>query len=153
RQSESDLTIRTAILEARYILGERELFDELRHRFTKELVMNSGPEFVIAKLEERDRRHRKAGESRYLVEPNVKDGKGGLRDLHTLFWIGKYFYRVESGEQLIAKGVFTRKELNMFRKAEDFLWAVRCHMHFVTGKAEERLHFDLQREIAERLGY
>ena len=96
---------------------------------------------------------RKAGESRYLVEPNIKDGKGGLRDLQTLFWIGKYFYRVRTGDELVEKGVFTREEYNLFRKAEDFLWAVRCHMHFLTGKAEERLNFDIQREIAERLGY
>ncbi|RVA30738.1 [protein-PII] uridylyltransferase, partial [Mesorhizobium sp. M7D.F.Ca.US.004.03.1.1] len=98
-------------------------------------------------------RHAKAGESRYLVEPNVKDGKGGLRDLQTLFWIGKYFYRVRTGEELVDKGVFTEGEYREFQKAEDFLWAVRCHMHFLTGKAEERLHFDIQREIAERLGY
>ena len=95
----------------------------------------------------------KAGESRYLVEPNVKDGKGGLRDLHTLFWIAKYFYRVRDRRGLVEKGVFTRAEYRQFQKAEDFLWAVRCHMHFLTGKAEERLHFDIQREIAERLGY
>ena len=106
-----------------------------------------------AKLAERDERHAKAGESRYLVEPNVKDGKGGLRDLQTLFWIGKYFYRVRTGDELVDKGVFTRAEYSQFLKAEDFLWAVRCHMHFLTGKAEERLHFDIQREIAERLGY
>src|SRR5690606_27595603 len=110
-------------------------------------------EFVQAKLAERDDRHAKAGESRYLVEPNVKDGKGGLRDLHTLFWIGKYFYRVRSGEELVERGVFTRREYLDFRKAEDFLWAVRCHMHFLAGKAEERLHFDIQPDIAARLGY
>ena len=117
------------------------------------MVKNSGAEYAQAKLAERDERHRKAGESRYLVEPNIKDGKGGLRDLQTLFWIGKYFYRVRSGEELAEKGVFTHDEYNQFLKAEDFLWAVRCHMHFLTGKAEERLHFDIQREIAERLGY
>ena len=117
------------------------------------MVKNSGAEYAQAKLAERDERHRKAGESRYLVEPNIKDGKGGLRDLQTLFWIGKYFYRVRSGDELAQKGVFTRDEYNQFLKAEDFLWAVRCHMHFLTGKAEERLHFDIQREIAERLGY
>ncbi len=117
------------------------------------MVKNSGAEYAQAKLAERDERHRKAGESRYLVEPNIKDGKGGLRDLQTLFWIGKYFYRVRSGDELAEKGVFTHDEYNQFLKAEDFLWAVRCHMHFLTGKAEERLHFDIQREIAERLGY
>jgi [protein-PII] uridylyltransferase len=153
RLSRSDITIRTAVLEARFLWGEKKLYDELLSRFDKEVVKNSGAEYVQAKLAERDERHAKAGESRYLVEPNVKDGKGGQRDLHTLFWIAKYFYRVRTGEELVEQGVFTRAEYNQFLKAEDFLWAVRCHMHFLTGKAEERLHFDIQRDIAERLGY
>ncbi|RWB52173.1 [protein-PII] uridylyltransferase [Mesorhizobium sp.] len=153
RLSRTDITIRTSILEARFLWGERRLYDELLTRFDHEVVRTTGPEYVQAKLAERDERHAKAGESRYLVEPNVKDGKGGLRDLQTLFWIGKYFYRVRTGEELVEKGVFTEAEYREFQKAEDFLWAVRCHMHFLTGKAEERLHFDIQREIAERLGY
>ncbi|RUM98547.1 [protein-PII] uridylyltransferase [Pseudaminobacter arsenicus] len=153
RQSRADITIRTSILEARFVWGERKLYQELLQRFDQEVVKDSGPDFVQAKLAERDERHAKAGESRYLVEPNIKDGKGGLRDLQTLFWIGKYFFRVRSGAELVAQEVFTRAEYNQFLKAEDFLWAVRCHMHFLTGKAEERLHFDIQREIAERLGY
>ncbi|RUU08900.1 bifunctional uridylyltransferase/uridylyl-removing protein, partial [Mesorhizobium sp. M6A.T.Ca.TU.002.02.2.1] len=153
RQSRTDITIRTSILEARFLWGEQKLYDELLQRFDREVVRTTGPEYVQAKLAERDERHAKAGESRYLVEPNVKDGKGGLRDLQTLFWIGKYFYRVRTGEELVEKGVFTDGEYREFQKAEDFLWAVRCHMHFLTGKAEERLHFDIQREIAERLGY
>jgi hypothetical protein len=92
---------------------------------------------VQAKLAERDERHAKGGESRYLVEPNVKDGKGGLRDLHTLFWIGKYFLpRAAPTEELVGKGVFTRSRVSASScKAEDFLWAVRCHMHFLTGQA------------------
>ncbi|MFU0505154.1 [protein-PII] uridylyltransferase [Pseudaminobacter sp. NGMCC 1.201702] len=153
RLSRDDITIRTSVLEARFLWGDKALHNEFLVRFDKEVVRNTGPEFVQAKLAERDDRHNKAGESRYLVEPNVKDGKGGLRDLHTLFWIGKYFYRVRTGAELVEKGVFTRAEYNQFLKAEDFLWAVRCHMHFLTGKAEERLHFDIQRDIAERLGY
>jgi [protein-PII] uridylyltransferase len=153
RLSRTDYTIRTSILEARFVWGDDAIYKELIRRFDREVVKNSGAEYAQAKLAERDERHRKAGESRYLVEPNIKDGKGGLRDLQTLFWIGKYFYRVRSGDELAQKGVFTHDEYNQFLKAEDFLWAVRCHMHFLTGKAEERLHFDIQREIAERLGY
>ncbi len=153
RLSRSDMTIRTAVLEARYIWGEKKLCDELIARFDKEVVRNTGAEYAQAKLAERDERHRKVGESRYLVEPNVKEGKGGLRDLQTLFWIGKYFYRERTVSELVHQGVFTRVEYAEFLKAEDFLWAVRCHMHFLTGKAEERLHFDIQRDIADRLGY
>jgi [protein-PII] uridylyltransferase len=153
RQAKADMTIRTALLESRYLFGEKKLFDELTQRFDKEVAQGTAPEFVAAKLAEREERHRCAGQSRYLVEPNVKDGKGGLRDLHTLFWIAKYVYRVREPEGLIARGVFDRDEYRMFRRCEDFLWSVRCNMHFVAGRAEERLSFDIQRDIAVRLGY
>src|SRR5712675_1662670 len=153
RQARGDMTIRTAILETRFLTGDRPLYDELVARFDKEVVQGTAAEFVTAKLAEREERHRRAGQSRYLVEPNVKDGKGGLRDLHTLFWIAKYVYRVREPEELIECGVFDRQEYQLFRRCETFLWAVRCHLHFVTGRAEERVSFDLQRDIAVRLGY
>lgn len=153
RQAKADMTIRTAILEARFLLGDRKLFDELVTRFDNDVVRNTASQFVAAKLAEREERIRRSGQSRYLVEPNVKDGKGGLRDLHTLFWIAKYVYRVREPDELIKRGVFDKTEYQLFRRCEDFLWAVRCHMHFVTGRAEERLGFDIQREIAQRLGY
>ncbi len=122
-------------------------------RFDNEVVRNTAAQFVAAKLGEREDRVRRSGQSRYLVEPNVKDGKGGLRDLHTLFWIAKYVYRVREPDELIKRGVFDKEEYQLFRRCEDFLWSVRCHMHFLTGRAEERLSFDIQREIAVRLGY
>jgi [protein-PII] uridylyltransferase len=153
RQSKADMTVRTAILESRYLFGDRGLFDGLLTRFDREIVQHTAAEFVAAKLAEREDRLRRAGQSRYLVEPNVKDGKGGLRDLHTLFWIAKYVYRVRAAEELVDRGVFDREEYQLFVRCEDFLWSVRCHMHFVTGRAEERLSFDIQREIAVRLGY
>src|SRR5450631_4497099 len=153
RQAKADMTIRTAILEARFLLGDQKLFDELVKRFDNEVVRNTAAEFVAAKLGEREDRVRRSGQSRYLVEPNVKDGKGGLRDLHTLFWIAKYVYRVREPDELIKRGVFDKQEYLLFRRCEDFLWSVRCHMHFLTGRAEERLSFDIQREIAVRLGY
>lgn len=153
RLSREDMTIRTSLLEARFLTGSHALFNELTARFDQEIVADSGAEFVQAKLIERDIRHKKAGSTRYLVEPNVKESKGGQRDLQTLFWIAKYIYRVHSTEELIKRGVFSRSEAKLFSKADDFLWAVRCHMHFLYGKAEERLSFDIQREIATRLGY
>src|SRR6266436_4004117 len=153
RQAHADMTIRTALLEARFLLGDRALFDEMVARFDRQVVQGSAAEFVAAKLAEREQRHRRSGQSRYLVEPNVKDSKGGLRDLHTLFWIAKYVYRVRDSEDLIAQGVFNRAEYRLFRRCEDFLWAVRCNMHFVAGRAEERLSFDIQQSIARRLGY
>src|ERR1700731_1763982 len=153
RQARGDMTIRTAILETRFLTGDQPLYDELVARFDKEVVQGTAAEFVTAKLAEREERHRRAGQSRYLVEPNVKDGKGGLRDLHTLFWIAKYVYRVREPEELIERGVFDRDEYKLFRRCEDFLWSVRCNMHFLAGRAEERLSFDIQRDIAVRLGY
>ncbi|MFG1421049.1 [protein-PII] uridylyltransferase [Roseixanthobacter liquoris] len=153
RQARADITIRTSILEARFLVGDKALFEDLETRFDKEVVEGTATEFVTAKMAEREERLRKAGQSRYLVEPNVKDGKGGLRDLHTLFWIAKYVYRVRSTGELVSKGVFTRDEARLFTRCEDFLWSVRCHLHFLTGRPEERLSFDLQREMAQRLGY
>ncbi|NJL08748.1 MAG: [protein-PII] uridylyltransferase [Methylacidiphilales bacterium] len=153
RQAKADLTIRTAVLEARFICGDRALYDDLIARFDREVVSGTASDYVAAKLAERDERHRRVGASRYLVEPNVKDGKGGLRDLHTLFWIAKYVYRVREPAGLLQQGVFSKAEYATFRRAEDFLWSVRCHLHFLTGRAEERLSFDVQREMALRLGY
>jgi [protein-PII] uridylyltransferase len=153
RQAREDMTVRTALLESRLILGDEPLFVEMRARFDKEIVAKTAREFVSAKLTERDTRVAKAGSSRYLVEPNIKEGKGGLRDLNTLFWISKYVYRVSSSDELVAAGVFTAREAQTFRRCEDFLWTVRCQLHFVSGRSEERLSFNYQREIARRLGY
>ncbi|WP_238183807.1 nucleotidyltransferase domain-containing protein, partial [Methylobacterium trifolii] len=153
REAKADMTIRTALLEARFLFGTRVLFEELVTRFDAELVMGTAHEFVEAKLRERDGRISKAGSSRYLVEPNVKDGKGGLRDLNTLFWIAKYTYRVRDQAELVAAGLFTAEEYRLFERCDEFLWRVRCHMHFVTNRPEERLSFGLQPRIAERLGF
>ena len=151
-EARNDMTVRTALLEARFVAGDRDLYKEMRQRFDEEIVRLTAPEFVEAKLAERDARVNKAGASRYLVEPNVKDGKGGLRDLNTLFWIAKYVYRVRDPRDLIKAGLFTREEFQVFRTAEEFLWRTRCWMHFITGRAEERLSFDLQRQVAARMG-
>jgi [protein-PII] uridylyltransferase len=150
--SRADMTIRTALLDSRLILGDAGLFEELVTRFEREVVRGTAREFVEAKLAERDERHRRAGESRYRVEPNIKDGKGGLRDLHTLHWLTRYLYGDGAGDAVEAK-VFTAEEYATFRRCEDFLWAVRCHLHFLTGRPEERLTFDVQQAMAERLGY
>jgi [protein-PII] uridylyltransferase len=153
RQARGDMTIRTAILETRFLTGDQPLYNELVARFDKEVVQGTAAEFVTAKLAEREERLRRVGQSRYLVEPNVKDGKGGLRDLHTLFWIAKYVYRVRETDELLERGVFDAQEYRTFRRCADFLWSVRCNLHFFAGRTEERLSFDMQREIAIRLGY
>jgi [protein-PII] uridylyltransferase len=148
-----DHTVRTAVLESRYVWGDEALFDEVQARFRRETGSRDVAAFVTMKLEERNERHRRLGDSRYVVEPNVKDGKGALRDLHTLYWIGKYAYQVGSIAELVDKGLLSPAELRRFQGAERFLWAVRCHLHIVAGRAEERLTFDYQREIAARMNY
>ena len=153
KQARADMTIRTTLVEARFITGDKALFETLQARFDKEIVAKTAPEFVAAKLAEREARVRKAGASRYLVEPNIKEGKGGLRDLNTLFWIAKYVYRVRHAHDLVAAGLFSPREFSLFRRCEEFLWAVRCRLHFLAGRAEERLSFDVQRPIARQLGY
>ena len=153
RYAERDQTIRTALLEARYVWGDRDLFDELTRGFTQQFLTGDGRDFVEAKLAERDQRHQRMGDSRYVVEPNVKEGKGGLRDLHLLFWIAEYLYRVHEPSELVAKGVLTKEEARHFTRAERFFTTVRCHIHYLTGRADDRLSFELQREIAARLGY
>ena len=153
RLAKTDNTILTSILEARFICGSQALFEELTARFSNEIVKNGAKKFVAEKLAERDMRHAKSGESRYAVEPDLKDGKGGLRDLHTLFWIAKFIFAVNTPEQLADKGAFTRAELALFLKCEDFLWAVRCHLHFIAKRGEDSLSFERQVELAQRLGY
>ncbi len=151
--AKTDNTIMTSILEARYICGSATLFDELSRQFRKTIVQTSAKKFVTEKLAERDLRHARYGESRYSVEPDIKDGKGGLRDLQTLFWIAKFIFEANSPEELAGKGVFSRDELAKFKKCEDFLWAVRCHLHFIAKRGEDKVSFDRQSELAERLGY
>nr|WP_235820458.1 [protein-PII] uridylyltransferase [Falsiruegeria litorea] len=152
RLGAEDFTIRTAMLEQRFLAGHAPLAKELDERLKTELFKGSGQEFIEAKLAERDLRHRKQGE-RYMVEPNVKEGKGGLRDLQSLYWIAKYLYSVQDVEELVPLGLFTPDEFDTFVQAESFLWAVRSHLHLVTNRATEQLTFDLQVEVAARMGY
>lgn len=153
RMARDDLTIRTALIESRYVWGDRTLREEAIRRFVDEVVKGTERQFVIEKLAERNARHKRMGDSRYVVEPNVKEGKGGLRDLQTLYWIGKYIHQVRAAADLVDVGLFTRAEYTSFRRAEGWLLAVRCHLHAITGRAEDRLTFDLQRQIAERMNF
>ena len=153
RQAKADLTIRTALLEARYLWGDQALYNDLKRRFDSEVARGTAAQFVEAKLAERDARHQRVGDSRYQLEPNVKEGKGGLRDLHTLFWIAKYIYRIDDVAKLVDLNVLSAEESNRFQRAQTFLWTVRCHLHYLAGRGEERLTFDLQTEIGGRMGY
>ncbi len=153
RLSLADMTIRTALLDARLILGDETLFAQFQQRFRQDVLGGNARAFIDAKLEEQNARHVRSGASRYLVEPNIKEGKGGLRDLHTLHWLAKHLYPDKAEAEFIDAGVFTPGEYVSFRRCEGFLWSVRCQLHFLTDRPEERLSFDLQQAMAERLGY
>ena len=148
-----DQTIRTALMEARHLAGDPALtagvvdgtFDDLRN--------GRAAEFAREKLAEREARLSRVGNTRYRVQPDVKEGKGGQRDLQALYWIAKAVHGVRAAADLLDRGVFTADEFAEFRAAEDFQWAVRCHMHFERGRAVERLSFDLQPAIAARMGF
>ncbi len=153
RLGAGDITIRTSLLEHRLVCGHAPTAETLRDRLWSELFDRSVPEFIEAKLAERAERHRRQGGQRYVLEPNVKEGKGGLRDLQTLYWIAKYIHRVDRAVELVGLGFFTREEHLTFWQAEDFLWAVRCHLHLIAGRPVDQLTFDMQVEVASRMGY
>ena len=153
RLASEDFTIRTSLVEYRHLAGDESLTDALAKTLRKDLFATTAPEFIEAKLAERAERHRKQGGQRYVVEPNVKEGKGGLRDLQSLFWISKYVYGVRVAAELVDKGVFTQEEFDTFNAAEDFLWTVRCHLHLIAGRAADQLTFDAQVEVAAAMGY
>lgn len=153
RNAKGDLTIRTALLEMRWLWGDQTLFNDLWKRYCNEIMSNTAVEFVESKLVERDSRHAQMGDSRYVLEPNVKEGKGGLRDLHTLYWIAKYMYRINDIGELADAGIISRQAAKRFVKAQAFLWTVRCHLHYLTDRPEDRLTFDVQPEMAVRMRY
>jgi [protein-PII] uridylyltransferase len=151
--SREDVTIRTSILDKRLLFGDRNTADKLTEKFQKDVIAGRGAEFVAAKLQERDERHEREGGSRYRVEPNVKEGKGGLRDLQTLFWLAKYIHGGATLAEVLDNAAFAPADKAVFLREARFLWTVRCHLHYLTGRAEERLSFDLQPEMATRMGY
>jgi [protein-PII] uridylyltransferase len=153
KQAMADMTIRTALLESRWIWGDQDLTRDLQVRFREDVVEGTGMVFVDAKLSERDARHERLGDSRYVLEPNVKEDKGGLRDLHTLYWIARYLYGVSNVQELVDRELIHSDAALRFQKAYDFLWTVRCHIHYVTGRIDNRLTFDLQPRLAELMGY
>ena len=155
-EARRDLTVRTSMLDARLIAGDTALFEDFAARFRAECAALGAGEFIHAKAAERESRHARYGDSPFLVEPNVKEGRGGLRDLQTLYWIARYMFGIttmaeladEHGPQLLTAG-----EARHARRAWEFLWTVRFHLHYVSGRAEERLTFDLQPVVGARMGY
>ncbi|WP_443089965.1 [protein-PII] uridylyltransferase [Yoonia sp.] len=153
RLARDDYTIRTSLVEYRHLAGDPDLAKELGRKLWNDLFKSTASDYIEAKLAERAERHRKQGGQRYVVEPNVKEGKGGLRDLQSLFWIAKYVNGVKDAAELVDLKVFSRDEFKTFVNAEDFLWAVRCHLHLIAGRPTDQLTFDLQVEVATAMGY
>ena len=149
-----DTTIRTALLDARHIAGDAPLFAEFHTRFRAACKAAGAADYIAAKQAERDVRHRRYGDSPFVVEPNIKEGRGGLRDLQTLYWIARYVYDTQTMGELADVGdVLTVAEAKHGRRAWEFLWTVRFHLHYVAGRAEERLTFDVQPVVGARMGY
>ena len=157
--SRTDVTIKTSLLDARYIAGDTALAAAMQETFFKQVIRGQDIQFIEDKLAERDARHALQGDARYVVEPNIKTGKGGLRDLQTLYWNVRHILESEdkleetSLEQVMRASELTDHEYRIYVRAARFIWTVRCHLHYLTGRAEERLSFDLQPEIAARMGY
>ncbi len=152
-KSKSDLTISTSLLEKRFVDGNSKIYNLLNNEFKSFIDNTKTLDFVAAKLEESDLRHKRFGGSRYVVEPNVKDGKGGLRDLHTLIWISKFAYKVDTIAKLIDIGAFSKQEATLFSEAQRFLLSVRCHLHYRAKREDDRLAMDAQLEIAKSMNF
>lgn len=151
--AKTDVTICTSLLEARWISGDNAMFKAFEQCFEGDVIKGTEAQFVKNKLDERDTRHERMGDSRYVLEPNIKDGKGGLRDLQTLFWIAQYIYRVKDVAGLVDKGVLDKIDAKRFAKAQRFLWTVRCHLHYLAGRPDETLSFNVQSDLAKRMDY
>ena len=152
-KSKLDLTISTALLEKRFIVGNEDVFSLLNDKFTFFIKNTKTLKFVEAKLVESELRHKRFGGSRYVVEPNVKDGKGGLRDLHTLIWISKFAYKVDSVSKLINIGALSKKEAASFAESQRFLLSVRCHLHYRAFREDDRLAMDAQLDLAKTMNF
>ncbi|GAB5388654.1 MAG: [protein-PII] uridylyltransferase [Alphaproteobacteria bacterium] len=150
--AKSDQTILTTLLEARLVAGDQSLFFALTADLGK-LLDRDLKGWMAAKMAERNKRHEAAGGSRYLVTPNVKEGKGGLRDLHMLFWLMKASHRVTSTAEMVDLGVLRASEETQFLSAWRFLLKVRVALHLAVGRGEDRLGFEHQPIVAEMLGY
>ena len=143
KKTKSDITIATALLERRFVIGNEEVYLLLNDKFDLYVNNSKTLDFVEAKLKESELRHLSFGSSRYVVEPNVKNGKGGLRDLHTLIWISKFVYKVDTVSRLINIGGLLKREAFLFADAQRFLISVRCHLHYRASREDDRLAMDL----------
>lgn len=151
--AKQDVTVMTSLTEMRYLCGNRQSYQALRLQVFKELQGPSRLNFTNAKIKERDDRHNRLGLSRYLLEPNLKEGKGALRDLHLLRWLAVAAFGETNFQSLAKKAIISRDDAAEFQAAHQFLLALRCHLHYLSERAEERMSFAAQPDMAALLGY
>lgn len=149
----SDLTVKTALLDTRFICGSRQLFKELRKTILTQIMTKGSDAFIRQKVTELEERREKYGSSVYLLEPNIKEGEGGLRDLHTTLWIAKIKYKASEPRELLTKGVLTEEELDTYNSSLSYLWRIRNELHYLAGRRNDQLTFGDQSRVAEFLGY
>ncbi|HWV14945.1 MAG TPA: [protein-PII] uridylyltransferase [Cellvibrio sp.] len=147
-----DITVATNIMESRTLLGDVSLRQELLQQSSPEHMWPADT-FFRAKWDEQIERHKKYNDTEYNLEPNIKNAPGGLRDIQTISWVAKRYFQVRTLKQLEGKGFFTEEEFSLLYSGEEFLWRVRYGLHMVAKRAEERLMFDHQRELAKLFGY
>ena len=150
--AKDDITVATNILECRTLLGDDNLRQELMALTVPEKQW-SADKFFKAKCDEQLQRHKKHNNTEYNLEPNIKNAPGGLRDIQTINWVAKRYFKVRTLRQLEGRGFFTDQEFAIFRTGEEFLWKVRYGLHMIAGRAEERLLFEYQKELAAIFGY
>jgi len=154
--AQTDLTIRTSLMDARLLAGDASLFENFQIQFDAACEESGAAAFIAGKQAERAERHRRFGESAFLVEPNIKEGRGGQRDLQTLYWMVRAAYGRLTPSELVGENqlnLLDPQERRRLRRSWDFLWTVRFHMHYVSGRAEDRLTFDLQPIVGAHMGY
>ncbi len=145
-ESAHDITVATNLLEARYLIGNRELCRSFRQRFGEQLDQRS---FFEGKLAEQDQRHARFNDSAYQLEPNIKESPGGLRDLHNLRWLARAAGIGQSWRDLVSAGFLNAAEMRQIRRLEHFLFDLRASLHYLAGRREDRLLFDYQTGLAE----
>ena len=153
RQANRDFAIKTSLLDSRYLCGEESLAQEFQTSMIRALVGKRTEQFFQAKAEESRVRHQRQGNSLYLLEPNLKEGCGGLRDLHTAWWLAKVTFKLTNWRELIVKGVVSASTLAAVEAAQDFLWRVRNGLHLLDRTEQDRLTFEHQDQLAPAFGF
>ena len=153
RLAPRDMRVMTALLDARYLTGDTALYTEFEQVMLDEVWGENPTRFYKEKLAESVERHRKTGDSVYLLQPQLKEGPGGLRDLHTALWMAKMKFKVRDFRGLVAVGVVTERDIAELEAALDFLWRVRNAMHLFTRSHQDQLTFELQDRLAPTLGF